>query len=509
MAPQTAALTPHSTPLSRADVAHLLRRTQFHLDPALLDTLTGQTAEAAVQHLLTLSTDAPKPPEPDWLSERLPGRTATAEEREAFLEANRTWFDDLATAWLPAQRTVGLRERLLLFWLNHFVTESQVYRYAYYAYRYLDLLRTQALGNVRTLTHAIGLEPAMLLYLNGTQNEDSAPNENYARELLELFTMGPTAPDGSPNYTQADITDLARALTGWLVNGQTFEVLFVQRRHDAGEKTFLGRTGTFGYDDALDVIFEERTAELAHFIASKLYRHFVHPDVDAEVVQAMADLFVANDFEIEPVVTTLFSSAAFFNPTIRGAHIKSPILFLHTLAAPLYPDAGPQLDSQLFRSAALLGQQLLRPPNVAGWPGYRDWIDTTTFPLRWQYGEALLQRVRGGGRPAFVPLCEQLHDPNAQDAVFHLALALAEYTIAVPIDGLDLPNLSSQPYAGNLDGHPLPEWVLNAPPYQESLFKQFLAGIPWYEWSLYRDGAETLIQAYLLALMQQPEFQLT
>ncbi len=234
-----------------------------------------------------------------------PPRGSDAEAIDAYLQANRTWLREYRDSWLAEMQQGLLREKMALFWHNHFVTESRTYRLAPYAYQYLTLLRTHALGNFRTFVREIGLTPAMLIYLNGTQNRAGNPNENYARELLELFTMG------IGHYTQQDIQEIARALTGWVVEHATLSSRFVPARFDNGRKTIFGQTDYFGYDDVIDLTLQERARETALFICRKLYRFFVYNEPDEAIVAQLADTFQEHDFEIAPVVEQLLSSAPF------------------------------------------------------------------------------------------------------------------------------------------------------------------------------------------------------
>ena len=214
---------------------------------------------------------------------------------------------------------------MALFWHNHFVTDTEVYVHARLAYGYLNLVRKHALGDFKQFVYDMGLNLAMLIYLDGTSNTHIAPNENYARELLELFTTSPEDQNGQPNYTEADIREMARALTGYVADLRQFRARFFDNRFDDGEKTFLGRTGNFGYADVVDIVFEERTDALAHFICVKLYKAFVYAAPAPEIVDELAEIFIDNNFQIAPVLRTLLKSAHFFDREVHGARIKGPI----------------------------------------------------------------------------------------------------------------------------------------------------------------------------------------
>ena len=201
---------------------------------------------------------------------------------------------------------------------------------------YYYLLHEHLLGNFKTFVYDMGLTPAMLKYLDGESNRVGAPNENYARELLELFTMGPTAPDGTPNYTETDVAEIARALTGWVVTDD-FHVEFDESRHDAGMKSFLGRQGMYGYDQVIDILFEERAHAIAHHLSRHLYCFFVRPLPDESVVSDLADVLLDNNFEIKPALQVLFSSTHFYDEANRARASKAPWNTSRVVCAPPIP----------------------------------------------------------------------------------------------------------------------------------------------------------------------------
>ncbi len=239
----SAGLEPHTAPLDQLSAAHLLRRTSFGAAPEQIEGYLGQTAADVAADLVQAAVEAPMPDPPEWINETPPGRDVSQEQRQAYRQANRERLREWVAAWYERMVEYGLREKMTLFWHNHFVTEVQTYRGAPIAYRYVTALRTHALGNFKDFVHATGLDIAMLIYLNGIQNRVGAPNENYGRELLELFTMGQFDGQGNENYTQEDIEEIARALTGWRINERNYTVFLVPNRHDDVEKNFFGRTG--------------------------------------------------------------------------------------------------------------------------------------------------------------------------------------------------------------------------------------------------------------------------
>lgn len=501
-------LEPWTEPLDRRRAAHLLRRTELGAPPARVAAFVGLPADEAVDLLVDAALALPLPPPPDWADAAPPLRNLDPEAFEQYLQNNKGWTEAYIHEWHTALRTDGLREKMALFWHNHFVTSLDTYRLAAFSYRYLTLLRTHGLGHFKTLVHDIGLDPAMLVYLNGADNFKDSPNENYARELLELFTMGQYDPVGALNYTQQDIQELARALTGWTVDYQRLSPLWLEDQHDQGEKTILGRTGNFGYEDVTPVLFETRAAAIARFIARKLYRAFVYAVPDEPTVAALAQALLDHDFELAPVVRILLKSACFFSEAHLGAQIKSPVELVAGLLRDCDAAPAPTTLEPIPFVTQLLGQALLSPPNVAGWPGHHAWIDTTRLTIRWLFTDALLFGRDGNAFLDLVPLAAALHDPQDPEAAFHLPVALAEHLLAVPPEHLDISTVTAD-FGGDLLAHPIPEAILTSPEWKVNLAKLFLGGQPWYEWDLYSDNANFFLLTFVRYLVQLPEFQLT
>lgn len=470
----SAGLEPYSpssdNPWDLTRAAHLLRRTQLGPDLYEAGSLIQQDPLDAVDAIVDEAVGTPMPPDPPWLNETPPPRGSSDRERQAYQEQNRAHYVEISVDWYRRLFDEGLRESLALFWSNHFVTEFNVYRAATYAHGYLTLLRTHALGDFKALVREIGLTPAMLIYLDGRENIAAQPNENYARELFELFTMG------IGNYTEDDVKEAARALTGWRFNPFTNTVFFNPALHDDGEKTIFGRTGNFGYDDVIDLIFEERPEAVASFVAAKLYRHFVYDHEDVNVVEAMAAILLENDFVVEPVVRTLLKSAHFFDQAFAGAKVKSPAQFMLGLLSDAAIDAElTPGDADIFRIAfrfqEQLGQVLFNPPDVSGWPGYRDWISSASLTGRW----TLVQRFGLLGDPQRI--LDAVTDPSDPWIV---AWEVAAHLSPIPFEEEDL----------------------------ESLAESLLDGIPPYEWDPESDGGRARLVNYVGYLMQLPEYQL-
>ena len=468
-------------PWDRRRAAHLLRRTGFGADRAAITALLAQSPLAAVDALVDAALAAPPLPLPPWVDAYIPDyENPEPGEIEAYDQANvgRLYETQRAVfGEMLALRAAGtaLRERLALVWHNHFVTGLETYFHAPWLERYWRLLRSHAFGDFRAFVADIGRTPAMLIYLNGIENRAGEPNENYARELLELFTMGIRNPAGAPNYTQTDVAELARTLTGWTFDVYgTQEALFVPPWHDSDDKTIFGQTGPWGYDDVNAVLFEARGAEIAHHVCRKLYRAFVYAVPDEAVVAAMAAQFRAGGYQIAPVVRTLLRSAHFFDAAALGAQLKSPL----DAFVGFHREAGLAASDDLFDTLGYLadstGQILFQPPNVAGWPGHRQWIDTGTLAFRWLYAQWLVY-------DHLDEICAVVRAMPDSDSAALLAGHLAAFFVTVP--------LSAAQHAAAVD-------VL-------------LDGLPPYEWDPTGPGSEYRIAALVLHLMRLPEFQLT
>jgi len=279
-------------------------------------------------------------------------------------EVNANWMTQMMS-----DASSPLQEKMTFFWHGHFACESKRFDFAA---RQINTIRTYALGNFRDLVLAISKDAAMIMYLNNQQNRKHKPNENYARELMELFTIG------RGNYTEKDIKESARAFTGWFTDRLSGDFAFNKRQHDFGEKTFMGRTGNFDGDDIIDIILEQKAT--ATFIARKVYRFFVNDKVNEKHLAQLADVFYQSNYDIATMMRTLFESDWFYAKENVGCKIKSPIELLVGLSRHLGITFNTQ-QSVLFPQMAL-GQTLFRPPNVAGWPGGKAWIDNSTLMLR-------------------------------------------------------------------------------------------------------------------------------
>ncbi len=374
--------------LTIEDARHLLARTGFAApldDVAALRPLDRATAVAM---LLDGARERPTREPPgsrgDWY--QVDFKNLSADQRrerrrkmsEQVRELKAWWYGEMIATPSP------LTERMTLFWHNHFTSASRVVRHPSLIYRQNALLRRYALGNFGDLLREIGRDPAMMIYLNTLQNNKDAPNENYARELLELFTLG------EGNYSEQDIKGVARAYTGWVLDRQTGEPVFRARRHDDGQKQIFGQEGNFDGDDVVNLLLAQpRTAE---FIVEKLWRAFVSETLDEDEIRRLAAIFREADYEMRPLMEALLTSDGFWSAENRGGLIKSPVdLIVGTVRQFDLPIRRPKV---LVRLGRRLGQDILDPPNVKGWPGGMAWITSETLLAR---NETMMTVVNDSG----------------------------------------------------------------------------------------------------------------
>ena len=297
------------------------------------------------------------------------GRKRRQQSRDELKNLNLVWLDEMINS--KAQ----LREKMSLFWHGHFA--CRVIN-SFFQQELLHTIRTNALSNFGDMLKAVSKSPAMLQFLNNQQNRKGKPNENFAREVMELFTMG------RGNYTEKDIKEAARAFTGWGFNLQgTF--IFRKNQHDTGSKTFLGRTGNFDGDDILNILLEQ--PQTAVFITQKLYKYFVNETTDDKNVQWLSQRFYDNNYDIKKLLEDIYSSDWFYTEKNIGNKIKSPIELLAGIRRLLPLELDNDQSQLLFQK--VLGQILFYPPNVAGWPGGRTWIDSSTLMVRLQIPQVL------------------------------------------------------------------------------------------------------------------------
>ena len=412
-------LAPYTGPWGLPQAAHLLRRCLFGPTRGEMQAAASSSLAAVLNGLLTAPATPAPPVNVSATDTTVPiGQTWVGQPFDQTLEGVRR--TSLRDWWLGQQLTQGtsLSEQMTLFWHNHFVVEFGTINSAQYGYEYVRLLRRHALGNAKQLTKDMTVNPAMLRYLNGNASTAGAPNENYGRELMELFTLGKGPLIGAGNYTtytEADVQAAAKVLTGWRDDATAVTGYFTASRHDTSTKQFssafgnarIAPNGAGEYQDFIDLIF--RQPATAAFLVRKLYRWFVYYIIDAQVesdiIQPLATILVNSNYDVVPVLQALFSSQHFFDAANMGCLIKSPLDFTigvcrqFELALP--PTSSPVAQYGLWDylySVAYVQQQTLGdPPNVAGWvayyqtPQYHElWINSVTLPRRNQATDLFL-----------------------------------------------------------------------------------------------------------------------
>ena len=413
LARTTSTLAPYTGAWGYAQAAHLLRRSLFGPTRAEIQAAAGSGLAAVLNALLTPAATPASPVNVSTVDTSVAiGQTWVAQAFNQNVEGVRR--ASLRDWWLGLllNQNTSLTEKMTLFWHNHFVVGLSTINDARMSYEYGRLLRQHALGNVKQLAKDVTVTPAMLRYLNGNQSTAGAPNENYGRELPELFTVGKgplVGPGNYTNYTEADVQAAAKVLTGWREQATApVGSYYTAGRHDTTTKVFsaafgnarLAPNGAAEYQDLVDLIFQQ--AETARFLVRKLYRWFVYYLIDAQVetdiIQPLATLLIASNFEVAPVLRTLLGSQHFFDVLNVGCLIKSPLDFTVGLLRQMevvFPTAASNLVVQYgmwdyLNSVSYVMQQTLGdPPNVAGWAAYYQtpqfnelWINAVTLPRR-------------------------------------------------------------------------------------------------------------------------------
>ncbi|MEO6695392.1 MAG: DUF1800 domain-containing protein [Ignavibacteria bacterium] len=460
----------NSRPWNKKLASHLLNRTMFGARNSEINQVLSLTPPEAVD-LLLQNYAMPAPPGA-WVTE----------PPNYGLNLNNFRMNMLRYWWLKImyEQPVSFREKMVLFWHNHFTSEGVTVKIPQHMYIQNTLFRNNVYGNFKNLTKLVTRDPAMLYYLDGRLNTAGSPNENYSRELLELFTIG------IGNYTEDDIREGARALTGWTINGLNSQ--FVASRHDNGIKTYLGQTGNFDEDDVVDIIFTK--PETAVFFCKKLYKNFVTQKEDMSfampVINELADILRNNNYEVLPVLKILFKSQLFFSENIISSLMKSPVDLMMGAIRKLNIQFDPSnLNTNLTyvsSQTSSAGQLLIDPPNVQGWKGYRDWINTFSIPTRSSFCESIITGVKKDLTPTGfsvdpVNYAMQFSDPN--DAV-KLVNETCEHIIRLTL----------------------------TPKQRENLLLVLLDGSEIYDWSINDPEAPGRLRKFLKALMYMAEYQL-
>jgi uncharacterized protein (DUF1800 family) len=378
---------------------HLMWRAGFGPAATQVDQLKSVTPSQLYKALLQASSK--KPEYIDVANDYLKGlfmgageigrqerkKDLEAVDRKKIREQNRDDLKSLNLYWLNemVQSDAQLREKMAFFWHGHFASRNIN---IFFQQQLLDIIRQNALGNFRTLLFEVSKSGAILNFLNAQQNKKDHPNENFAREVMELFTLG------RGHYTEQDVKESARAFTGWSATAKG-EFVFRKFQHDIGSKTIFGKTGKFEGEDVLDMLLDQKQTAL--FITEKIYRFFVNDIVDKVKTEWLANRFYQNNYDIAKLLDDIFTSDWFYEDKNIGVKIKSPIELLAGIQRML----PMQLENEesLLVLQRLLGQLLFYPPNVAGWPGGKTWIDSSTLMLRLRIPQMINDRDDLNVRP--------------------------------------------------------------------------------------------------------------
>ena len=359
------------TALTLPQACHLARRTGFSALPAQVEALmTFADQQDAIDGLL--HQPGSEHSLPDWHDLPPPGRTDDMETRQQRQQQRNRMGSDLKYWWFEQmhRNSAPLQEKMTLFWANHFTSSLKKVKWPPALLAQNRTLRANSLGSFRTLLDAMIKDPAMLIYLDNTNSKKHAPNENLARELLELFSMG------EGQYSEQDIKELARALTGAAVNQSTGLYQFRRWAHDAGRKTIFGETARFAPDDLADLIL--RQPQVAPFITNKIWQFLVGTAPEAQDLSTLSQGFRDSNYDIAALVKQILNHAAFWQSA--GQIIKSPMELL-VGSYQLFGFATPR-QRQLLQALKSMGQDLFDPPNVKGWPEGNAWYTSANLAMR-------------------------------------------------------------------------------------------------------------------------------
>ena len=419
-------INPYTGPWTTNEVIHLLKRTMFGAKKVDVDYFVSRSMSQSVDELLSPTAPDPNPPVKEYVTSTQPGTP------DSNIAQGSTWVNDInGDGTVQSQRRSSykkwwtgvminqdrsIKEKMQFFWIDHFGNEAGDVGNANWVYKQHNTIRQNCLGNFKQLVRDMTVDIAMLRYLNGYLNTATAPDENYGRELQELFTLG-KGPDSK--YTEQDVKEAAKVLTGWQINGTTYQAVFTSSRHSTVSKQFssfynntliTGRTGATAGDlelnDMLNMIFAQN--EVAKFIVRKFYRWFVYYDIDAtteaNVITPLADIFRNNNYNIKPVLTTLFKSEHFFDVLNQGCVIKTPADIVvgsmreYDVKMPALTDWDTNYGhwNTLYSFMFNMGLNIHDPANVAGMPAYYQepsfheiWITTDSLPKRNQFTDIM------------------------------------------------------------------------------------------------------------------------
>lgn len=405
--------------MKREHIYHLYRRAGFGIRPEEVDALQHLTLDAVVDDLL-MASENPTPLELDLtIYDRYFEENPEPKypEFRQFVKSCNHLLRTFNSEWVQriCDPTEALNERMTLFWANIFSCEDETVSYIQ---TFNNVVRKNALGDFKGLTKAVSREPAMIRYLDISKNSKKMPNENFARELMELFMLG------EGHYTEGDIKEAARAFTGYAyhLDGR-FRIR--EGARDTADKNFFGFKGPMDGDTVIDIIAQQE--QCARFICTKMYRYFVNEKPQEEHISEMVSVFYPS-YMIKDVMRFMLKAPWFYESTNIGTKIKSPI----DLFASIYKMVPYKIveDNDGIYIQELLGQVLLRPPNVAGWQGGKNWIDTNTMLLRLKLPSVLL----GGG---YVPFSEGRFDAIRKPFADHIKVRVGWQQFQEAYEGAD------------------------------------------------------------------------
>lgn len=452
--------------LSNTNVKHLLARTLFGFSKDQFQQAMGYgTLEDLVDRALLSTQKLPAPPNA-WVD------TLPAQAQQDSGDAG-TWYRELTYWWYNRMITEGInmQEKMVLFLHNHFSCERDKVNYPQYMYQQNQLFRKYAFGNFKQLVKDVSIDPTMLIYLDGNNSRGTGPNENYGRELMELFTLG------IGNYTENDIKQAAKVLSGWQVKGLT-AAFDPTRWHKETSITIFGKAAQYNVNTLVDLIFEQKAC--AEFICRKLYKAFIYYKPDETFVTQMANVLRTNNYEMKPLLRFMLLSDHFYQASFRASRIKDPQELMVGALKGLQVKT-PDIVN-LYDMAKILQMQLFQPPNVAGWPGQRDWISSTTYSYRGGFTDSLLTGKRYNGTAVTGKL-----DAIAYARSFPNSEKAALFVNDV-IDSLVLFPISDTK--------------------RQFLLDTMLDGTVAANWSTYTPQADARIVRLLKAIMRLPEYQL-
>ncbi|MGI4789528.1 MAG: DUF1800 domain-containing protein [Janthinobacterium lividum] len=365
------------SPADSRNLAHLLRRAGFGARPDEWSAYAKLGLAGTTQQLLHPETM------PDPFGTILQDIQGDYVDFDSLDSIKKWWLYRMSHTPRP------LEEKLTLFWHGHFATANYKVDNPRRMWQQNETLRTHAIGNFRTMLQAVSRDPAMLVWLDGADNRKDRPNENYGRELMELFTLGVGG-----GYTENDVKEAARAFTGWQFDRDTSLFAFHPEQHDDGAKTFLGQTGNFSGDDIIDILV--RHPSTANFICTKLFKFFVHEAPSPAEIAPLTHAYFQSGYEIRAVMAAILTSPAFYSDTAIHSKIKSPteyiVTALRTLDAPF-----AATNNNLLGSGRTMGQELFNPPNVKGWSGGKTWMNTMTLITRANFASGLTYEMSRRG----------------------------------------------------------------------------------------------------------------